>query len=290
MFIFDTNLKPEKIYLSSKNYNSKYSSNNYFYELNQIIRKYSNMDMTLKLESFIFINTIYNINDNNNYFSYNFLDVNYNVKIVNGNYNIEQLIDNLNIRCSGDLNFSFNPTTLKITITSVRNGNIPFKLVNREHNIFKLLGFDMSFTDNSTYSNITSNTIINLNSNISLNIILDNISIKSNSVKNQSLNVIESIPILSAFGEIQTFINNSNFEHMIDNDNINSISLNILNQDFLPVVFNNSDWFMVISINFMYKKELKLPENYFNNGSLNNNLTQKLLDIEKDDILKNNNI
>lgn len=291
MFIFDTNLKPEKIYLSSKNYNSKYLSNNYFYELNQTIRKYSNMDMTLRCESFTFTNTIYNINDNNNWFSYNFLGANYNVKIVNGNYDIDQLLDNLNIRCSGDLNFSYNPNLLKIIINSVRSGNVPFKLVNKEYSIFKTLGFDMVFSDDILYSSITSNTIFNLNSNISLNIILDNISVKSNSVKNQSLNVIENITILSAFGEVQSFVNHSNFHHLIDNDNISSIGLNILNQDFLPVVFNNSEWYMVISVNFMYKKELKIPENYFNNNSLHNNLTQRLLDIEKDDILnKNNNI
>jgi hypothetical protein len=41
MFIIDTNLQPVRIYLNSKNYSSKLDTyNNYFYQLNETIRKY----------------------------------------------------------------------------------------------------------------------------------------------------------------------------------------------------------------------------------------------------------
>jgi hypothetical protein len=41
MFIIDTNLQPVKIYLNSMHYSSKIDTyNNYFYQLNDTIRKY----------------------------------------------------------------------------------------------------------------------------------------------------------------------------------------------------------------------------------------------------------
>jgi hypothetical protein len=106
--------------------------------------------MLLKLESFTFINTIYNINDSNNNFNYSFFGVGlgpfYNVRITNGNYCIDDLIYNLNFRCSGDLEFSFNSTTLKITITSLRE-NTNYRLVDVSNNVYKVLGFNESIAE-----------------------------------------------------------------------------------------------------------------------------------------------
>jgi hypothetical protein len=70
------------------------------------------MDMLIKLESFTFINTIFNINDSNNNFNYSFfgpgLRAVFNVRSTNGNYSIDDLITNLNIRLANNLNFTFN--------------------------------------------------------------------------------------------------------------------------------------------------------------------------------------
>lgn len=289
MFIIDTNLKPEKIYLNSKNYSSKTDEyNNYFYQLNNTIRKYSNMDMLIKLNSFTFTNTIYNINDNNANFNYSFFGVGlgafFNVRVTNGNYSIDDLITNLNLRCVNDLNFTFNSTTLKITINSLR-ANTNFRLVDVSNSIYKVLGFNETINE-TLHNSITSPSIINLNTNTSLNIILDNIKFQCNSVKNQQVNIFENIPIISSFGEIQTYITNDNFNFLIDDDNINSISVNILNQDFQPVYFNNSDWYMTISIEFIYKKELKIPTDYFNeNTNLYNSLRDELIEFKKNQIL-----
>lgn len=289
MYIIDTNLKPEKIYLNSKNYSSKIdANNNYFYQLNNTIRKYSNQDMLIKLHSFTFTNTIYNINDSNNNFNYSFnspgLGAFFNVRVTNGNYSIDDLITNLNFRCTGDLNFSFNSTTLKITITSLRE-NANFRLMEVDKSIYKVLGFNENISE-TLYNSITSPNIINLNTNTSLNIILDNIKFQCNSVKNQQFNIFENIPIISSFGEIQTYIANDNFKFLIDDDNINSIGVNILNQDFQPIYFNNSDWYMTISIEFIYKKELKIPTDYFNeNTNLYNSLRDELIEFKKNQIL-----
>lgn len=289
MFVIDTNIKPEKIYLNSKNFSSKIDDyNKYFYQLNNTIRKYSNMDLLIKLESFIFTNTIFNINDNNNNFNYSFFSEGqgavFNVKITNGNYNIDDLISNLNLRCVNDLNFSFNSSTLKITITSLRE-NQTFRLVNVLNNIYSILGFNQTISE-SLFNSIISPSIINLITNSSLNIVFDNIKLQCNSVKNQQINIIENIPIISSFGEIQTYINNNNFMYIIDDDNINSITINILNQDFQPVYFNNSDWYISLSVQFIYKKELKIPTDYFNvNTSFYNSLRNELIEYKKNQIL-----
>jgi hypothetical protein len=143
------------------------------------------------------------------------------------------------------------------------------------------LGFNEPITDN-LYNSITSPSIINLNTNTCLNIVLDNIKLKSNSVKNQTVDILECVPIISSFGEIQTYINNNNFQHIIDNENINSININILNQDFQKTYFNNSDWYITISVEFMYKKELKIPENYFDSNSMKyNTLYDELIELKK---------
>jgi hypothetical protein len=297
MFISDTNLKPYKIHLSSNNFSSKFDNyNNYYFELNETIRKYNNMEMLIKLESFVFTNTIYNINDNNNNFNYSFygpgLGAVFNVRVNNGNYSIDDLITNLNIRCTNDLQFSFNSSTLKITVVSLRE-NLNFRFVNVDKNIYKMLGFNEIITE-TLYNSITSPSIINLNPNTSLNIIFENINFQCNSVKNQSLNIFQSIPIISAFGEVQTFINTNDFKYIVDDDTINNIHLNIVNQDFEPVLFNNSNWYICISIEFMYKKELIMPKEYFNeNTLLYNSLRDEALkynlNIEKN-INKKNNI
>jgi hypothetical protein len=57
---------------------------------------------------------------------------------------------------------------------------------------------------------------------------------------------------------VQTYLSNSFFEYLINDDVIPFINVLILDQDFNPVNFNNIDWFLNLSFKYIYKKELKL--------------------------------
>jgi len=289
----DTNLKPIKLFLNHKNYTLKVNEySNYLFELNETITKYSNMDLLVSLESFTFTNSIFNINDSNNNLYYSFgepsLGPVVNVRITNGNYSIDDLITNLNYRCLDELSFSFNSSTLKITITSLRETG--FRIVtdfnNNSNPINSLLGFDDIFSNTLTNSK-TGNYIINLNSNVGLNICLNNVNLKSNNVKNDSKkNILAYIPIISSFGEVQTYQNTNNFKYSCDENTISNINLEILNQDNKSISFNNIAWYIVINFEFIYSRELVLPPNYLNEiGYLHNDLRDRFIEIEKNKIL-----
>ena len=295
MYINNTPLKPIRLMLSSDNYTSKIDNyENYYYELNYPIMKYNNIDTLITMENFIFTNSMYNINTSNNNFYYSFV---YNgvinrVIIAPGNYNIDQLITYLNNACVDKLIFSYDIFTLKINIRSADLQEYPgFKLIsnNLTNLIYKIIGFKENQTDANLYESITAPYMFNLNSNVSLNIICDNLKLKTNGVKGMPFySTLSNIPICSSFGEIQTFINNtSNFNYIVDQDIITSINLNILNQDYKNVDFNNIKWYCSITFNFVYKTELLLPNNfYFNENDIYyNKLRDDLLEYEKNKIL-----
>ena len=297
MYINNTPLKPYQLYLSSNNYTSKLDDfENYFYELNYPIIKNSNIDIIVKLESFIFLNGMYNINSTNNNFYYSFV---YNgvinrVVIPIGNYNIDELLSYLNITLLNKLSFTFNSKTLKITIQSTNPEYDSFRLVNNnfQNLIYKMLGFNENQNiDVNLYQSKTSDFIINLNSNVSLNILLNNLKLQTNNVKNyKNYSILSNIPLSSSFGEIQTYISTSNFYYIIDQDIISSINFQILNQDFQNVNFNNIPWYCSITFDFIYKTQLIIPDDFFSNQNNNNqnvDIRDELLDREKDKIINN---
>ena len=63
----------------------------------------------------------------------------------------------------------------------------------------------------------------------------------------------------SQFGSVQTYLSNSMFDHLINDDFIPFINVVILNQDMNPVNFNNIDWFLNLTFKFVYKKALNTP-------------------------------
>lgn len=297
MHIFDTPFKPYQLFLNSRNFTNKIGTEgtHFIYELNQPISKQVNMDMLIKLESFQFTNSIFNVNDTNNIFSYCFSSTGspvFNIIVEPGNYTIEELVTYLTNNATGDLSLSYNPDTLKVTINSLRVGG--FRLMNGVNNktIYNLLGFESIQSDETLYMSRTGPYIINMNSNLSLNLILNNIRLHSNFVKGSShYNILNNVPIISGFGEVQTYTP-CDFKYLVDTDDISSLELSIMNQDFKNVDFNGLHWYLTMTIEFLYKRELNIPDSVFaNNESATyfNQLRDRLLDAEKERILNENN-
>ena len=262
MNIIDTPIQPISLFLRSSSYSQALNTTktNLIFELNETITNYQNMDILVSCNSFQFTNSFYTINENNYKFIYKIYGSTPVIILIPfGFYDIDSLILKLNTLLSGIFIFSYNFLTYKITITHY--SGLTFILLDdgTNKNIYEILGID----DNgfTTYTNnYICPYIFNLISIQVLHICIPNINIKSISLKDTiKYNIIASILVTSQFGQVQTYFQNNIFEYLINDNMISFINVQILNQDFNPVNFNNIDWFLNLSFKFIYKKSLNIP-------------------------------
>jgi hypothetical protein len=217
------------------------------------------MDILVSCNSFQFTNSFYTINENNYKFIYKIFGLTSVVVFVPyGFYDIDTLITKLNTLLINIFTFSYDSISYRITIK--HNTNLNFILLDdgTNNNIYEILGIDdIGFTTYTT--SYICPYLFNLMSVQVLHICIPNISIKSISLRDTvKYNIIASILVTSQFGSVQTYVSNSLFEYLINDDVIPFINILILDQDFNPVNFNNIDWFLNLSFKYIYKKELKL--------------------------------
>ena len=284
MEIIDTPLPPINIFLRSSEYTSKdaYKSNLTF-ELNKPIQPYPIMDILIGLESFQFTNSFYTINENSCNIAYtiypSILSKTY--ALTFGNYDIDSFIAYLNTSIS-DLVFSYDQSTLKISIKSSVSTTFTLDTIN--NNAYELLGFDDFGTSINKLVQIAP-YMFNMISIQVLHICTPNIMLNSYGLKNKTKhNIIGSVQVTSSSGEVQTYINT--FKNKIHSDPITFISINIYNQDFNVVNFNNIDWFINIFFIFIYRKKLEMPQ-YLGTFNIDSNMKYYL---EDEETRNNNNI
>ena len=286
MNILDTPLNPVSVYLRSSAYSTIQDKSNLNFELNIPIHSYPNMDMLISLDSFQFTNSFYTINENNRYFYYSYDSGStfFVFTLTLGNYDIDALLLYMNTLMTGFFTFTYNTSTLKITITSTDNRS--FRLLGKtSFNVFEILGFDTSGTSTDATSCI-SPYIFNLMSTQVLHITSPNININSICVKNtRKYNILGTVYVMCASGETQTYSNTNGFKYKISDNTIPFINICIYDQDFNPVNFNNIDWFINISFSFVYKKTLIMPE-YLHNVGFDNSVREILEEEETRNIYK----
>ena len=264
MNFLDTPLHHKNVFLRSSLYTSNNTADgkyNLIFELNEPINCDPKLNVLMSCDSFQFTNTFYTINQYNRYLYYvNQGTFNINsITLPLGNYTISGLISTLNASSSGIFTFSYNSTTYKITITSTTSTQ--FKLVDLDaqyNNIYEILGFDDygTRTYNTTF---TGPYLYNLISVQVLHICVPNINLENIYVRNtKKYNILASIHITSSFGAVQTWFNQSNFKYTINDPTITFLNIVVLDQDFNIVDFNNIDWFINISFQYITKKELNL--------------------------------
>ena len=302
-YILDTPYPSNNIFLRSSLCTSSGSSGsekyNLTFELNKpILCDPGTMDLLININSFQFTNTFYTVNEYNNklYYVYESMPFSYNtVTLTMGNYNIDTLISHLNTLLTGLFTFSYNVTSYKITMISL---NGPFKLIDLDgqyKNIYEVLGFNDAGT--SPYStSVTSPYMYNLMSVQTLHICVNNLTLDNLFVRNTPRHsILASIHITSTFGDTQVYFNNNNFQYKISDSLISQLNIIILDQDFNPVNFNNIDWFLQMSISYIYKKELKLTDSLeqhhekmtlANEVEYNNPADEYLIENEDNNILE----
>ena len=258
MNILDTPILPINIFLRSSEYTTSNNGisykSNILFELNKPILSFPNMDTLIKLESFQFTNSFYCINEYNCNFYYSYNLTQYTTfSIALGNYDIDSLMSYLNTSLSG-FTFSYNASTFKITIVNTT----AFNLYNGPSNIYEVLGFD-DYGTKTLLKTITSPYLFNLIGVQILHICVNNVNLNSYGLKNKTkYNIISSIHVTAPAGETQTF--NNGFMYQIGYEPLTSLNITIYNQDFNIVNFNNIDWFINISFQFIYKKTFNIPQ------------------------------
>jgi hypothetical protein len=131
-------------------------------------------------------------------------------------------------------------------------------------NCYEVLGFDSFGTSqNNTLQAVwVAPYPFNMISTQILHITIPNLTLNSVGLK---YSVIDSILVYSAPGEVQCHTDPGNFKFKIADQSISLINIQILNQDFNEVDFNNIDWFMCLSFSFIYKKDL-IGSEYINSN------------------------
>ena len=232
MNLLDTPLENTNIFLRSSEFTTSMNTgkSDLLFELNNPLRIHSNMDFLVSLESFSFTNSFYIINDYNKYFYYSFASngSGWNKIVIDkGNYDINSFLTYMNALLIGaGFAFTYSSVTMKITIT---NGTA-FRLVNpyaNVLNIFELLGFDDNGTS-TLATTITAPYMVNFVSTQILHIVIPNLEFNSVGLKNRNrMNIINSVPIESLAGEVQTWKNSSNFKYKVTESVITFLNIRI---------------------------------------------------------------
>jgi hypothetical protein len=205
-----------------------------------------------------------------------------------GFYSIDELMLQLN-QIDG-FTFSYDKRTLKITIKNINFFRVASKN-GSPSNVNEILGFDDIITSTELTKEQTAPYLFNMSGIQMLNICLNNIQLTNTHLNNSAnnYNILATIPVISTFGENQTFVNNSNFLYMIQDENISQISISIYDQDFNQVNFNNIDFFISLIFLNQYKKAFIQVEKLYDFHN-NRDLANDLLTIEKNQLNKQLNV
>ena len=259
VFNHDTTIDPIQIILKSSQGNKKNNSKNssLSFELNETIVVPTNVNCYIQVESFKFLNSFYNINTTNNIFYYSmnfgigFADI-YGINIPIGNYNINSLVNFLNSQLAGSITITSSSLTFKITLTS----NNQFILRNNLNNCLKILGFN--YEDTLPSSTLESINLFNLSGVQMLYVAIPSLNLSSITSKNGALNnVIQDINIESVTGASQSFKNTTLSRYKVNNMLISNIDIDIYDEENSLVDFNNTQYFLNLSLIFSYKAEFK---------------------------------
>jgi hypothetical protein len=259
VFTHDTTIDPKQIILKSSQGNKRNGSKNssISFELNQTIVVPNNVDCFIQLQSFKFVNSFYNVNSTNNTFYYSrdtgsgLGDI-YGINIPIGNYDINAFVDYLNTQLSGTITISSSMQTFKLTFTSTNT----FILRNGANNCLKLMGFNLE--DTAPTTTLHSINLFNLSGVQMLYIAIPSLNISAVTSKNGELNnVIQDINIESITGASQSFKNTTLSRYKVNNTLISNIVIDIFDEDNNLVDFNNTQYFLNLSLIFSYKMEYK---------------------------------
>jgi hypothetical protein len=185
----------------------------------------------------------YNINNNNNLLIYNLISgAANNVYIPIGNYNVNTLLvvlntllPNITVIYNSSLNrFTFTHATTDFTFSNLST-------------CFQLIGFT-SYFQTSTSRVLQSDRCINLSPVRSFYVSCDQKTGNINKANPSVFNILCSIPIDCNSLGIVNYVNTSGFQNNLYTNVLNSICINITDQDGGYIEFNGVNWALVLTV------------------------------------------
>ena len=199
-----------------------------------------------QLETFVFTNNLYNVDDTNNKVYINENSNNLTATLTNGFYDSNdfrtQLQTQMNAVCSGTISITLDDNTGKLAISNDTHNFYFTFATNTTNSARKLMGFNQS--DGTNASSQTSDIAMDLNThkcffvNIEEN---NNKNIDSPSYFNTSL----LIQATGSFGETARHIKNDNFNQYVKFRNEKKIKFKIHDKSNNTLDLQ-SEWFMVL--------------------------------------------
>jgi len=274
-------IPPSTIFLKSNDATSLLNGSlksNISFDLRNKIFIPPNVNCFVQLNTFRFVNSIYNVNSTNNKFYYS-VKHNTNIQSITltipvGNYSIISILQYLNTATAvHHMDFTYLDTLFKVNIAVSSSREI--HLMDGANNCYRLLGF-VNYNTTTYATNLISDSIINLGGTQVLYISLENVNLSSNTSKqNANINIIESITVDALIGSSQSFSNTNNSKFKVNENFINSINVRIFDEYGYLVDFNNVDWFLSIGLIFSYEAQYIAPQMLdLNNNGIPDELEQ----------------
>lgn len=215
--------------------------------------------------------SFYNVN-----YTCNLLKINSNTYTIPvGNYNITTLINAIIIQTQVDyplLNISFNKITGNLTI----NNNVNFIIYNNFiGSIGTLLGMIVSSSSPSA-SSFTPPYPVNLLGIKRLSIVSNEIG-TFNYTSKGNINLLASIPVDQPSFGLVIYENKNQLKHSLHLQDINKLDIQILDEQYNLVNFNNQNWTMLFSI-YITRKVANLD--YGENLGKNSIQTKQSIPVE----------
>lgn len=261
----DNNIPPLYLNLTSDDYTSEMNTvgSHFSFDLSQSVEISDNVDAWLSVENFKFTNSFYNINRYNNVFYYGLASGGYSqntVTIPQKNYNISTLVSYLNTSVGNGFEFSYDETTLKMTITNSEE----FRLFAGANNVLKVLGFSNTLQQ-SVSNALTSNNVVNLLGIQMIYILINNLSFNSIGVKDstrQLRNTLINIPVTAIQGDTQLYSAQNSNRHKLFDKAISLLEIKIVDENGNEIDFNGVSWYLSLQLVFTYIKENKVFKDF----------------------------
>jgi hypothetical protein len=251
---------------SSKN-NGDWNSDVTFNFESPIVKPPNSFIMSMCVQQFTAANSIYNINETNNYIhiteNISNIDIPYDFYIPYGNYNVntftakfcQTLADYTDDRFS----LSFNPLNNKFVII---NSTYTFTILS-DSTINNVMGLIIGATQASTSTVLICPYSCNFNGTQSINIMIKNLQTPNiDSFHKSNAHVIQSVSIDPSAAQIY-YEKSNDYSFKVSEHVFDHLQVQICNGTNKLVNFNNQDWNMTLLFTIMYDVNRFDHENTF---------------------------
>jgi hypothetical protein len=200
-------------------------------------------------------NSFYLINSSNNQIIINGTTYTFPV----GNYTFFDFKNQWNTTVGSTWTLTLSTITNKITFYDAGSS---FTFSDNSNSIFKLLGFVKGTTYSSVGGYLTSSFCIDFSGIRNIVVLADNIALQNCiCIDTGCGSCLATIPNNFQFGSIIQYVNFTNFKNIFSSSNLNSLEIELCDDNLNLLDFNNVDWSMTVQIDII-REEIKDLANF----------------------------